>query len=554
MSRGYLSLILHAHLPFARHPEREGSLEERWFFEAVAETYLPLARALERLLDDGVAFRLTVSISPTLASMMRDPLLQERCSHHLAGLLELAEKEVHRTRDDERFHHVANMYRDLFAENLDTFENRYGRDLVAAFARFQEAGAIEIMTCAATHGFLPLLRPVPSAVRAQVLVAADSHRAHFGRPARGIWLPECGYYPGVEDVLKEAGFRFFIVDSHGVANASIRPHYGLQAPIACPNGVAAFPRDPDSSKQVWSAREGYPGDTDYREYYRDIGFDLDFDYVKPHVLDGRVRVNTGVKYFRITGPSDWKEPYQPDWAREKAAIHAGNFMFWRQKQIEYHTAHMGRAPLIVAPFDAELFGHWWFEGPQWLEFLVRKIVFDQDSIALATPSDYLEKRPSLQKSIPSASSWGEKGYNEYWLNGANDWVYPHVHRAARRMNELADDRAAGALSLGGKGDALLERALKQAARSILLAQASDWPFIMKAGTTVDLAQRRVRDLLGRFHLLERGIEEGKIDERELEALEWMDRIFPEIDVGHFASNGGTRDSGTARGESVASRS
>jgi len=528
MARGYLCFLLHAHLPYVRHPEHDSFLEERWFFEAMTETYIPLINVFDRLLDDGIDFRVTVSLSPPLVSMFQDEFLQTRYLEHAAKLCELAEREVERTRHDGSFGHLAVMYRDMFARTVEVFRNRYGCDLVRAFRKFQEAGVLEIMTSAATHGFLPLLQTEPSAIRAQILTAADSHRRAFGRPARGLWLPECGYYPGVEEVLKEAGVRYFIVESHGMLNASVRPHYGLLAPVACPNGVAAFGRDPESSKQVWSSVEGYPGDVSYREFYRDIGYDLDFNYVKPYLQDEQMRVMTGIKYYRVTGRTDAKEPYRPQQAMERAATHAGNFMFWRERQIEHHAAQMDRPPLLVAPYDAELFGHWWFEGPQWIEFLIRKITFDQQTVKLMTPSEYLASYPVLQKATPSASSWGYRGYNEFWLNGGNDWVYPHLHRAAGLMKDLV------ALSKARPLGELGERALKQAGRSLLLAQASDWTFIMKTGTSVQYAHQRMRDHLARFHYLERALREGRLDERRLRGLEVMDNIFPDVDPGVFA--------------------
>lgn len=528
MSRGYLSLVLHTHLPYVRHPESDGFFEERWLFEAITESYIPLIRVFDGLLRDHVGFRVTVSLSPTLITMLQDELLQRRYLAHLDKLIALARKEVKRTGFDPHLHYLAQFYLDLFTDTREIFAERYGSDLIRAFRRFQDEGVLEVITCGATHGFLPLLRNHPGSVRAQISVAQQTYTRAFGRPSPGLWLPECGYYPGVEHFVRDAGFRYFIVDAHGVENASVRPHFGLTSPIACPNGVAAFPRDPESSRQVWSSKEGFPGDPDYREYYRDIGYDLDFDYIKPYILDGRVRINTGIKYHRITGQGDWKDYYHPDWARERAAQHAGVFMHWREKQIEHFAGFHGRAPIIVAPYDAELFGHWWFEGPQWIDYLIRKITFDQDVIELASPADYLDRLPVIQRSVPSASSWGHEGHNEFWLNGQNDWILPHLHRAAGSMGDLA--RRARETP----PNPLEARVLRQAARSLLLAQASDWPFIMRTGTSVEYAHRRVRDHLARFYFLEKQLHEGRIDEHRLHALEVMDQIFPEVDFLAFA--------------------
>jgi 1,4-alpha-glucan branching enzyme len=189
----------------------------------------------------------------------------------------------------------------------------------------------------------------------------------------------------------------------------------------------------ESSRQVWSSIEGYPGDFDYRDFYRDVGYDLEYDYVRPYLPPTGERVNIGIKYYRITGRTDQKAPYNLRWAREKAARHAEHFLYYRQQQIERLSKTMDRPPLIVAPYDAELFGHWWFEGPQWLDFLIRKIAYDQPDLRLVTPADYLDRFPTNQVATPAASSWGHKGYNEVWLSGENDWIYRHLHKAADRM-------------------------------------------------------------------------------------------------------------------------
>ena len=285
--QGYLSLILHAHLPFVRHPEHEKFLEENWLFEAITEKYLPLINVFDGWLRDGVDTRLTICLSPTVCAMLLDPLLQDRYTQHLNGLIALADKEFHRTLWDAPAHELATFYRDRFEQLRNTYFG-YGRNIVGAFRKFQEAGKLEIITTAATHAVLPLLSNHPPSIRAQILTARDFHRECFGRDPRGLWLPECAYVDGVEHVLQEANIRWFITDTHGVLHAQPRPRYGVFAPIYTRNGIAAFGRDLDSAKQVWSKHEGYPGDPRYRDFYRDIGFDLDFDYVRPH-LSSNVR-------------------------------------------------------------------------------------------------------------------------------------------------------------------------------------------------------------------------------------------------------------------------
>ncbi|MCX8036980.1 MAG: DUF1957 domain-containing protein [Candidatus Sumerlaeia bacterium] len=526
---GYLCLVLHAHLPYVRHPEYEDCLEERWFFEAMTETYLPLLDVFEGLVRDGVDFRVTMSLTPPLVSMMTDALLVERYTKHLESLIELAHKEIERTRWMPEFHDTAKMYLRRFEMCRRLFVDKHKRNVVGAFKQLAETGKLEIITCGATHGFLPLLQIQPQAVRAQVAIAVQYHQETFGQMPRGIWNGECGYYPGLDAILAEQGIRFFFLDAHGILFADRRPRYGVYAPLFCPTGVAAFGRDLESSKSVWSADEGYPGDFRYREFYRDIGYDLEFEYIRPYIHESGLRIATGLKYYKITGNDldlSEKQPYVERDALEAAACHAGNFMFNRQKQTEWLRKFMDRPPIVVCPYDAELFGHWWFEGPAFLNFLFRKIHYDQKDLVCITPSEYLERYPRNQVATPSLSSWGHKGYCEVWLEGSNDWIYRHLHKGAERMIEMANRFP--------KAEGLLLRALKQAARELLLAQSSDWAFIMKTNTMVEYARKRTRDHLINLANLYAMVMNGHIEEKFVADLEWRNNIFPNIDYRAYA--------------------
>jgi 1,4-alpha-glucan branching enzyme len=524
--QGYVGLLLHAHLPYVRHPEQDGILPERWLFEGITECYIPLLQAFERLTHDGVPYRIVVSLTPTLLAMWNDELLQNRYSKYLERMVDLAEREIHRTRDDHRFAPLARMYRDRLRWVSSVYNDSYRRDLPAAFRRLADAGNVELATSAATHAYLPLVGLYRSAVEAQVEFGLRQFRRLFGRSPAGFWLPECGYHPGHDQVLAEKGLRWTCLETHGVLFAAPRPRYGVHAPVITPSGVACFGRDPESSKQVWSGKEGYPGDGYYREYYRDIGYDLDdYEYLKPYLAPDGSRTHTGFKYWRVTGHADHKEPYEPGRAYERADVHAGHFMWARQKQVEWLAGGSDRKPFILAPYDAELFGHWWFEGPQWLELFIRKSTYDQRDFRLATPTDYLNEYPVNQPSQPIQSSWGWKGYNEVWLQGKNDWIYRHLHKAAETMEGLA----AGFHD----PDPTERRALNQAARELLLAQSSDWPFIMQAGTMDAYARHRFTHHLGWFLALAGQLRDRRIDTKWLAELERTDNAFQDIDYRVF---------------------
>ncbi len=534
---GSLSLVLHAHLPYVRHPEYESFLEEDWLYEAITETYVPLLRMMDRLEADGVPFALTMSITPPLAEMLADPLLQQRYGKRLQDLLELAAKEADRRRGTP-FAEAADFYVRELEEVREIWEGRYGRNVLKGFKRHQDEGRLCIVTCGATHGYLPLMA-TDEGRRAQVQVARANYRKHFDRDPDGIWLPECAYAPGLDRVLAEAGIRFFFTETHGLTFATPRPKFGHYRPVFCESGVAAFGRDPECSKQVWSADEGYPGDADYREFYRDAGWEAPEEDVRPIIHDG-VRRNVGLKYHRITGKVDLqdKQPYFPSAAASKAAEHAGNFLFNRQAQLRHLNGQLGVHPHLVAPYDAELFGHWWFEGPTFLEMFFRKAAFDQQELRLTTPRQWLADNPTAQICTPAASSWGDKGFYGVWLNGDNAWIYKHLHRAEERMAELA-------MRYSNPTD-LERRALNQAARELLLAQASDWAFIMTMKTTVPYAIKRTRDHVHNFNGLYLQVTEGRIEEGWLGELEWKNAAFQEIDYSVFRS-----DYVTARGAGAA---
>ncbi len=524
MQKGYLSLVLHAHLPYVRHEDRDDYLEERWVYEAMLESYIPLLLVFERLVADRINFRITMAVSPTLLSMLADPLIQSRFKAHLGKTVELAGKEVKRTAGKPDEHRVAKMYLERFRA-IAAYCSRLNYDLIPAFRRLQESGHVELITCAATHAFLPLVE-TEEAIRAQLHVGIDTHERILGKRPAGIWLPECGYTPGVDRLLKEAGLRYFFVDSHTIEHATPQPRRGLYAPLLTPYDVAAFARDRESSQQVWSSVEGYPGDFDYREYYRDIGFDLDESYIAPYVHPSGIRVHTGLKYHRITGKDVPKEIYNPDWAREKAAIHAGNFMFNRERQVEHAAGWLDRKPLVVATYDAELFGHWWYEGPQFLDFLLRKVACDSQVLQLITPSEYLDQFEQNDRARLPMSTWGRNGYAEVWLNERNDWIYRHLHQAERELIEAVE-------TLDSTSDPLIWRALQQAARELMLAQSSDWAFIMDSQTMVDYAVRRTHDHLARFREILQRFRDGMLDDERLSALEKAFPLFPQLDLAYY---------------------
>ena len=522
MTLGYLALVLHAHLPFVRHPEIDYVLEEDWLYEAITETYIPLLQKLEQLKQDGIGFKLTISLTPPLVSMLKDEYLQNGYEKYLTKLQELIYKEIKHNQNNGHIKYLAEHYEQEFDSIHKTWD-KYQGNLITGFKNLQDSNNLEIITCSATHGYLPLMKMYPSAVKAQIEVACEDYQNHFAVAPRGIWLPECAYYEGLETTIAQAGLRYFIVDAHGIINASPRPKFGTYAPLFTETGVAVFGRDNESSQQVWSADVGYPGDANYREFYKDLGWEADYEYIKPYIMPNGQRKNVGIKYHKITSRQASltdKALYDPHWATEKAAEHAGNFLDNRCLQVKHLVGVMGKKPIIVSPYDAELYGHWWYEGPQFIDFLFRKTWFDQNTIEMIHLADYLRQHNTHQLATPAQSSWGYQGFHQHWLNETNNWIYPHLHKATERMIELAKTIQVE--------DELQIRALNQAARELLLAQSSDWAFIMRTGTMVPYAVKRTKTHLLRFNRLYEEIVSAKIDSGWLAKVEAIDNIFPHI--------------------------
>jgi 1,4-alpha-glucan branching enzyme len=520
---GFLALILHAHLPFVRHPEHEHFLEEDWFFEAVTESYIPLLRMMQRLLDGSVPFKLTMSLTPTLCAMLQDKLLRERYVQHLDNLIDLIASEQKRHRNYPQLRELADFYFKMFRETRVFFVDEWKGDLLGVFRQLRDTGALEIIASAATHGLLPILeKQAPQAARAQVLIGRDVYVDLFHARPTGFWLPECAYSPWLDPILQEANIRWFVLDAHGLLFGKPRPCRSIYAPCYTPVGPAAFARDADSSRQVWSAHEGYPGDPAYRDFYRDIGFDLPMEHLGP-IAHGN-RKFSGVKYHRITGRGNEKHLYDRASAENAATKHAIHFLEQRREQIR-EISEFGFDPIVVAPFDAELFGHWWFEGPRFLEQFIRQAANERD-FCLTTPSEYLAAHPTQQIIEPAPSTWGENGHLGVWLDPSNAWIYPHLHAAAQAMTEAARRHAQNCSSLA-------DRLLKQLARELLLAQSSDWAFLMKTGTAREYATKRTIEHLARFDRLHDQFVTNCVDDEFLRACEWRDNLFPNVNWRYY---------------------
>ncbi len=550
------SLVLHTHLPMVVNHGRwpHGS---DWLNEAAFECYLPLLDTVHRLVAEGLSPRWTINVSPVLAEQLASPEFQKELSFYYENVRRAClESREHFKREGDEAIVALTYFWEEFYERMWELHRRIGGDIVGTLAELQRGGHLEIITCAATHGYLPLLSRDES-IHLQLRAAVETHTRYFGRAPRGIWLPECAYRPryewtpptgsdrgrerrmrpGIEEMLAAHGLEYFVADSHLVAAGEpvflYRDFIGLRSDLShtaaplpvgekrspyAPYRVAsrggtgsaiAFIRDPRSTLQVWSRSHGYPGDYNYLEFH------------KKHYPGG-------LRFWRITDSSSdlgTKLVYDPKIAAEKLGLQAGHFVALVKETLD--LARDGGQALVCSPYDSELFGHWWFEGPLWLEQVVHEMArAGVQPMTLAQAQEAVPPQGPLQ--LPEGS-WGEGGDHRVWLNAETEWTWDRVYSVEREWVEH--------LKKGDGGDADLKRVLNQASREMMLLQASDWQFLITTGAARDYAERRVAEHYADFKRLSEmahGLRQGQplsIEAADtLRRLEREDFVFPDLDL------------------------
>ncbi|MBU1937610.1 DUF1957 domain-containing protein [bacterium] len=558
---GAFTFILHSHLPYVlSHGRWPHGMD--WLSEAATECYIPILKMLEELVAAGIRPKLTLGLTPVLCEQLSDPVFVEEFTDYLKMKIETAQLNVSQfsQRGDEHLSSLAQMWVKFYHDVSRDFVERWNQDLVAAFRKLQDAGHIEVITCAATHGYLPLLSR-DTAVNAQIQQGVASYRRHFGKDPVGIWLPECAYRPaynwanpiypdapfvprrGVEEFLAHYGLRFFIIDSHllsggkaigvylarfeglqriwdqyqesrpsGKIEQADRSPYTLhwvsaKQPEAQP--VAALPRDPRTGLQVWSGEWGYPGDGNY------------LDFHKKHYPGGH-------RYWRVTSPKadlGDKLEYYPE--AIEGRIHE-NAMHFASLVRQIISEEKGKFPTIFAPFDTELFGHWWFEGPKWLREVLKEIDRAPE-VDLMTGAEYVRSIEEANVVQLPEGSWGEGGFHYIWLNDATRWTWPYVYDAEEKMETAV-------VNLGENRDSSVQRLLRQLGRELLLLESSDWQFLISTLSAADYAEKRIlrhaHDFEFLHDILQRvahGDEVGDDAWMRVEEIEKRDVLFPDID-------------------------
>ena len=556
---GSFAFVLHSHIPYVLSHGRWPHGTD-WLLEVTAESYIPLLDALYQLVEEGCSPKITIGLTPVLVEQLADESFKFEFSAYAKMRAKAAsadKKEFTRLKDDH-LAHLADFWHEYYSNIVHQFKKRYGRSLVKAFRELQDAGHIEIMTSSATHGYSPLLSQDAS-IEAQVKQGVATYTRHFKRPPSGYWLPECAYRPaykwspplqpklhtiepydrrGVEEFLSENGLKYFIAESHLLHGGETRgvyidrfgalqklwkqfveetpqsaaektPYMPYAVQSAAESPVHVFFRDHVTGSQVWSRWQGYPGCEWYLEFHKKFSLG-------------------GLRYWRVTGPDadlGDKVIYQPNRAEEETGGHAQHFV-WTAKQVLQQQLQPGTPGVICAPYDTELYGHWWFEGIRWL-YKVLKAMHEDPEIELTTCSQYLEENPTRASIALPEGSWGEGGFHYMWLNETTEWTWSYVYDAEIEMKELVREF--------GKSKEILP-ILKQAARELLLLQSSDWQFSISTQTSKEYGEQRLTEHYKSFQRLAQIIRKmaagQKIEEADwsfYKICEERDCLFPNVD-------------------------
>ena len=566
---GYVTFALHSHLPYVVN---NGTWPHgmEWLHEAAAETYLPLLRIFRELEQQGLALKANVNLSPILLEQLSHPIFKDEFPKYLLRKIQAAHKDADEfaIQGEPHMIEVSRFWLRFYEQALRQFDE-LGSNIIRGFQHFYDTGAIEIITCGATHGYFPLLG-TDASIRAQVRTGVETHERFFGRKPRGIWLPECGYRPagswqfpvaldgfssphgrqpfyraGVEEMLAENGLQFFYVDTHLVDSSTrFTPYQWLAGDVpvamefapehpqknfyrpyfaASPDSnshVAFFTRDPRTGIQVWSGDHGYPGDANYLEFHKK-------------------RWPGGNRYWRITGNKidlGLKQAYDPQVALARTRDHAVHFAHITATAIKQYGGNGPGAPILTAPFDAELFGHWWFEGPEWLRNVALQFARPESPLKLVTCAEYLaEFPPAASVGLPEGS-WGAESNNSVWLNENTAWTWKHIYPAEMAVQQMANSGL-------WRGHEAATRLARQICRELLLLESSDWQFLITTKHARDYAEKRFNTHLEQFRTLQDGWRRFEATHqvpaekmKELEAIELRDSVFAGIEPERWASH------------------
>src|SRR3954466_12482764 len=555
MALGTLCIVLHGHLPYVLH---HGSYPhgEAWLYEAAAETYLPILD----MIGEAALLKARPAITMGLTPILLEQLAHERFKTGFVSYLSERRDRANQDRkgfeksNELHFAYLATRWEQWYQKWLERFE-LIGRDIPGEYAKRVREGHIQILTSNATHAYMPLILN-DQAISAQMQAGVYTSEKRLGFKPRGMWLPECAYRPqwdhwmpsvlydnprnrpGLELFIANSGVTHFFVDTHMVTRGEpmgvmdhgnfrgidpVQMHWdqkrGWRHPlegvgvVSSPQmpKVFAYARHPRVSEQVWSGSIGYPGAGQYLEFH------------KKHN-------ERGLRYWKVTDNKTdlgGKHPYYPDDIAGRVFEHAQHFCNVVRHVLGEYQFATNREGTCVASFDAELFGHWWFEGPQFLRDVILSLGNAGD-VKLMTAEEALYHHPPDKAMRLPEGSWGKNGDHSVWINDRTRWMWEIEYRAENRMLKLLHE-------LPWKTNSKVREMMERAGRELLLLQASDWPFVIDSHGAVDYGIQRFGGHATQFDRatlmaeeLASGQQLSELREIELKEMDSHDSVFPEI--------------------------
>ena len=565
MHNGNYVLVLHTHLPWVLHHGKWPHGED-WLTEAAAECYIPLLNVFNDLMNKNIIPKVSLDISPVLCEQLEHPDFKNLFENYCKSKIEAAEQDEKNFTDwGWEAHHIwlASYWKNWYSDRLNDFTHKYDSSIIKSFAKLQDEGAIEILTCAATHGYLPLTGTERS-IDLQIHAATENYYKYFKRHPKGIWLPECAYRPsyewhsmlpiapfnqihlrpGIEQFLAKYNIQYFITDEDLMNRSSVIgsfesydnrnyvnkvKHYNSgnknnKSPLQLFNvsssekveyGTAvAFTRHHDISMQVWSGAVGYPAEPDY------------LDFHKKHL-------GSMLRYWRVTDTKAdmmYKSLYHPDWIWDKIDKQTNHFIHHIENSVNFYKNKTGDFATLCTPFDTELFGHWWFEGPEFIRSLLSGI-HHSPYIKTATCSEQILRTKPLDVYRLPEGFWGVNNNHDVWMNEGNKWTWEALYNNENRLKLYYDKYDSE------KIDPKIVRILKQAVRELMLLQASDWQFLIFTESAKDYAEQRFyyhnSDFNKLLDLTDKVNEMGHLDDKDMNYLtstEKRNSIFPELQL------------------------
>lgn len=567
MVNGNYVLILHTHLPWVLHHGKWPHGVD-WLSEAASECYIPLLNVFNDLLDQGILPKVTLDISPVLCEQLEHPDFADIFVHYCDEKILGAEKDE-KDFTDWHYHphhiYLTRYWRDWYDKIKNNFIHKYKRSIINGFKVLQDEGAIEVMTCGATHGYLPLLGYEES-INLQIQAAVENYKKYFKLEPRGIWLPECAYRPsydwksylpifpfhiprlrpGIEQFLSKYNIQYFVTDQNLLERSSAigvflegnkdkfihvdspwfqpYPHNFDQSPLNIYNisssekveygTAAAFTRHAGISMQVWSGEVGYPGEPDY------------LDFHKKHL-------GSMLRYWRVTdNKADmmYKTLYHPDWISKKIDLQSNHFIHHIENTVNFYKDQTGRHATLCTPFDTELFGHWWFEGPEFIKALIRGLNFSPWVNSATASEQMLLIKPWEVISIPEGS-WGVNNNHDVWSNSDNNWTWEANYNDENKFKSIMEKVRSRPI------DNSIRRIMTQSLRELMLLQSSDWQFLIYTKSARDYAEQRFSYHHSDFNqicdLAEKYLDSGALDDNQwsyLEETEKRNSVFPELQL------------------------